>query len=797
MILGHSMTVVGDANMIKHLFVIFILTLSYHSLASDLMDRLSHYCSANLSEKEFLSKNEIVVSLYSRTSYQGQYIILDSVKGLYPVNYPVYIRDTNNKSMVDPGNTILTEIYWGVPKLPEDFSTVIVDPNNCLIKKKEQDIYSEMMIIEDWSDLDKATSSYDFQKAEKLIQEKKFKNNKGEYSWNSFAKLAHHRNDLALAMLDQGFPLEDDKHNSAIMDAIMASNLMLAEKAISLKGNVNYTYPYNGITALHLAVMTANLPMVKLLLKSGAKVQPHPPFNHNSLCYIGGMDKSTGKNLVSQVENSKEIAAALLKAGADPNASCNVKTPKGPLSFIDKNEFTEVIQLFIDHGLKLDPKDSYMGMDGQIRLLLGKIGLKLDSYTKASLDEFQQQKRQKLPLDNQEQLARIMKNAIAFDDFDLFSRVIEHLSLPAILTIHPPVKKFSDQCISQLIADADAKYYTSLQKKGLKISVNCSEGEYVSSVIENFLAYCRYELIEKIPEEELKQILIDKDKISNFFRETLYTIPDYQYRCMKTLSTLAKRKIPFEKQYALRRILEAKSTSLLDFALIENIFEPVILLEALKAYQNDAHLMPIENDQNSLSVSRAKRNYFTYVVTPLIADFNSAPSIKLNQKKRYPVCSLQGEASAYKRKIEPYPKFFIPDCQKLTSDNLVYYELYEEKDGFLALIAINEISDDDSPIMGSKYYVRPDNITTPFYLTDDKYKLPLSLGGLSKVVIQNGQYSEVGTEDICKRTKSPVIISGEVSGDIINLPVDFNVSKAKILSNLPQDDQHICPSKAP
>lgn len=775
----------------KFLLVLFIITYSFFAHSDELMMRLKSYCSSESSFEEFSNRNEIIVRLYPRTGIRGQYIVLESAKGPYPTNFPVNIKDMNNEGMVDPGKTILAEIYWGIPKKTDNFSIIKIDPNNCFIKYDDKNIDEKIKNLEDLNELDKAAASFNFEKAEKLIQEKNFKNSKGKYSWYSFSIFSEYRGDLAIAMLDNGFPAEEGNEKSAIISAVLNSSIPLAEKAISLKGNVNFTYPYNGVTPLILAVMTSDLPMIRLLIKSGAKVKPGPPFNHNPLCYIGGMQNISGNVFRSHIKPSREIAEVLLNAGANPNEPCNAQNPQPPISVIGKDVFLDVVKLLIKHGLKVNQKDLGFGIESRTEVLLSQTGYQLVGQTKASYEEYQQQKNKDLPIHDQEQMARVVKNAIRFDDFDLFQKSINHSNIQTLLKVHPPVKKNSDYCISGIIAYAEPKYFKELIKIGLTSDVKCSE-EYQENLFNYLVGNCRYDLINLIPQNELKGIKIDNKIISDFFRDIYSSDPDYQFKCMNLLSTLSQKKIPFEKQFALRKMLEAENTSLLDFSLNEKIFEDNLLFEAGQLYKNDKNLFPIDEESSSLSIPRSNRDYFLYRIIPITEKRASSPTFKLTPGVRYPLCGIHGEVGLFKRKVESYPLFFLPQCNKLTSSNMTHYELYEEKDGFLALIAITDNYYGEPPIMGSKYYLNPRSVTTPFYLTDGKHNLPLRLAGLSKVIIQNGQFSETGEEDICKSSKTPTIASGELSGIITNLPVDFDISKARILKNINQDISQIC-----
>src|SRR5690606_769705 len=520
----------------KLLSIIFAAFISILSFADSDLERLKYYCHSSISLDDFIKKNKIIIRV--KNSSPGVNII-DSLVGIYPTNFNLEVRDKENEILLESVKYDLHHIYWGHPeKLLKD-NILRIDPQNCIFVSKTPNLLEEITKRMDINDLDHAASMYNFSLAEKLIKEKKFQNKKGEYSWSALSILAREREDLALAMLENGFPIEKDEWRSALVTAVSSSNLALAKKTISLNANVNYTYKNNGITPLLIAVMNSDIPMVRLLLENGANPKPIPPFNHNPICFINGYDNITGKKLLSLVKNSEELTQVLLSKGADPNAKCGNNSSITPLSYLSKSEYAKVVDLLLNHGATPIDYHPQAHIPIPIAQLLKRRGHKITSLQDKELKKYEEIKSsfvsKKSP--NDDEVISAVKNAIYFNDHKLFSEAIKLVKTESLFRIKESSPDIANRCITHLLTNADQEFFKGLQDRGISLTARCGSQYFFKSLIESFIESCRYDLIELIPDEALLSETLSRENIDNFFSD-MGSTADFRLNCLKTISNL-------------------------------------------------------------------------------------------------------------------------------------------------------------------------------------------------------------------------------------------------------------------
>lgn len=787
---------------VKYLISILLILLPLHPVFAE-----NSICPKNdLQVKDFVKNNEdiIRVFMFAGGSSEGNYLLVDSLKKKYPINHQFQLEILGSDGLLLGQNEELIEVYWGISKV-DYVKGIKVDPKNCLVADRFPEIQQELDALNNSTagPLELSLNRNNESEIREVILQKKMRNKKNEDDWNSFEELAKYRPGLAKLMIENGFPVYDaSKDKSALMVSTWVSDLDLTRAILEKKPNIHYALKSNGLTPLIIAVGAGNVEIVKELIQAGFSARPMPPISQNPLCYLGGSRRIRGEKLISRLKDVTKIAKILLDAGADVNAVCNVKEVSTPFSTLDKPEFLAVLKLFLKSGLKLEKSYPKWTHSPQVTLYLSELGYDHD---KEYLEKYRNYQTllaswKKSKSSDPKVIGPLLRHSIQSEDYENFVMIADYIKPNFVMEFPREDNNKYNDCSVAYLPVSNEKFAKYLFLNGFSSKLGCpsySSGNS-HSFLETFVEECRYDILVNVPENEIQGFALSTDKLDRLFTAWNFRRPDTDYDCMRTIKHLISSKARVDEIQVLRKVIELNLPNFTDYFL--DFLEVGTLQSALDLYKDDKALLPQNRDFEAKAVPKSSRDYLfqkikSRGILPKIIVASQTPKAEFRTGVRYPICSTSGDAPAFKRKIETTPITAIPDCSKLTPENLRYFELYEIKDGFMAFIAIVDryYGSEDEVLLGSKIYVKPELIVTPYYLSDGKMHVPLRKAGLNKVEVSERMVREVGDENFCKGVKNPELVKtrGTFAAELV-LPPDFDLSRTKLISAFKGDRKKIC-----
>lgn len=753
-----------------------------------------------MTPNEFVEKNEdiIRVMMYAGGSSEGNYLIVDSLKGKYPINHQFQMEFNKDFPVTADQRENFNVVYWGVPKV--DYEKEIVgDRKNCLLATEIKKIKDELIV---WkknhlSSFDLAVESSDLSKIEKLISAKQFKDKIGKIRFDTIEKLLDMSPTLAIKAFDNGFPIEEP-NGSALISAVWRGQVDVVKYLISKKANLNFAVKKNGFSPLFVAVGTDNDEIVKLLLDAGASAKPVGPIFQNPLCNIGGVSRLKGSVFKSNTKNMTKIAELLLQNGADPNVSCNVADSTKPIQRLDDYDFHAVWDLLFKHGLKKDSFSKYQMPE--VQWYFYKKGIKPDNETKTEIESYLSLIKRLSSKDvTDAEVARVFSQSIQYGDLETFKSTVSRMKVFNV-NVHREGTKNVVDCSTRYLDRAGSEFTKILKEKGFQLNSKCEKGNPTepNSIILSFISSCRYDLLSLADASDVKGLEVSNEMIDRLFDHWDFSPVNAHFRCIETARVLTEKNVHIDKNHLFRKILEVNSPSLLDYGLKSGLVSNVQIQNALEIYSKENSLLPETSGFESKAISEETFSY----VKKLANNSGIESKEKITKKlpkfvflkgSRYPICSIGSESPAYKRKRETIPFYTIPACSEITKENLVYFEVYDITDDWLVLIAIvDTVKSHGALNLGSKIYVKPSVIGTPFFLSDGVMRVPLSKAGLKTVRVKNNKFAAEGIEDICKGIDSPKMNKKDEVSDGEFLPEGFKVENMRLENSLGRKIKNVC-----
>ena len=112
------------------------------------------------------------------------------------------------------------------------------------------------------------------------------------------------------------FSQTKDELNKKLLDAVYAGNLEQVKSLIMKGANINGREQIYGLTAIHIAVLTNNKEMLKLLIQNGSDINIKN--NHNLTPYH-----------IALIQGNKDIIEFLIKNGAKKDIDSMIDEIRG------------------------------------------------------------------------------------------------------------------------------------------------------------------------------------------------------------------------------------------------------------------------------------------------------------------------------------------------------------------------------------------------------------------------------------------------------------------------------------
>ena len=168
---------------------------------------------------------------------------------------------------------------------------------------------------------------------------------RGEEVESSYYPHQRHRDEIETRSLDV------ESLKKQMFSATFAGDYDLLRDILEAGINVNLMEPTRNDTPLMIACRAGNTEMVRLCLNYGAKNDPHPEFGHTAL-HAAVLSAQLGSASVLLDAASESDADAVIVNLADPSGQTplHIATEKGLMS---------MIELLLSHGAEIDRKDGY------------------------------------------------------------------------------------------------------------------------------------------------------------------------------------------------------------------------------------------------------------------------------------------------------------------------------------------------------------------------------------------------------------------------------------------------------
>jgi hypothetical protein len=707
-------------------------------------------CRSTQSVKEFVAKNYDIL-LIGKEKNGSIGVVVDSLKdktSTLSLHSLILDRDREfeRNSLEQTQQT-----FWGITS-EFDEQKFKLDIQNCIPFAKKDEVLRE---IENWerenrSPLYIAAKKFDLNEIRTQIKKKSFKTPKNELDWGAFTTILYGAPELAIELLEAGFPLSDSKtRGNALVYSIIYSEHEVVRYLLKRKAHISYEYKKDEYGPITAAIALEDYKVLEMLLAEKMTIPK------DAFCFMFYYQKPHQKKFTKDIYDKSKVAEILIDNDISINTKCGQDSSTA-IGMLMSDEFVEAFKLARKKEKKIPAPWNFD---------YNFIFLKELWHTDPEMGEVRRKQYQSLMALNPEKLKSLKQNEIGdalftsinFDEFDKYKMLIDHIK-PNIQFKFKPTGSQYERCSTHNIFTNDkSSFLLYAYKSGLKMDSDCDGKGYngYSEVLNELISRCSIQILKQVPENEIRSIKLDEYKL----REMEWGTEN----CAKTYALLKKNGKELNDQKVIRNFLESDLADGIRFLIREKIVAESSLKASFNNFKSIESQFPVDN--RGFQIRGIRREIINVFFSEMKKNSITPPE-EINNKfnfkvgESYPLCSLEGDLNLITKKGGSPSDIILTDCLNVMPSKISYFEITDIEGEILEIVSTSGAYNQDKlPQLGSRFYVDRESVAPLSYVAIDGVQFPISYAGVNEIEIQKGSVSSIGSEDFCKGALKPKIVN--------------------------------------